>query len=247
MTETTLDGFLAGRLTIEQPRRGYRAGADPVILAAAVASGATRALELGCGVGTALCCLGARLPEVDLTGLEYDPGLADLARGNLERNGLEGRVITGDVAKMPPELLQERFDTVMMNPPFFDRSRGTAAEDRIRETGRGEQTPLARWLDAAARRLLPRGRLVMIHRTDRLPETFAAIPSRLGTIALRPLAAASNAAAERVLLTAIKEGRGKFTLFPPLILHAADGGDSAAATAILREGLSLDEASLRNR
>ena len=29
------DGFLGGRLEVLQPRRGYRAGADPVLLAAA--------------------------------------------------------------------------------------------------------------------------------------------------------------------------------------------------------------------
>ncbi|MDO9527017.1 MAG: hypothetical protein Q7J57_16005, partial [Gemmobacter sp.] len=31
----TLDAFLGGRLQISQPRQGYRAAADPVLLAAA--------------------------------------------------------------------------------------------------------------------------------------------------------------------------------------------------------------------
>ena len=38
MSETREDAFLGGRLTIRQPVRGYRAGADPVFLAAAVAA-----------------------------------------------------------------------------------------------------------------------------------------------------------------------------------------------------------------
>eukprot|EP01032_Pedospumella_encystans_P004933 gene4933-5857_t len=55
MIETTHDIFLKGALTIEQPSKGYRAGTDAVLLAAAAASiPVSKALEAGCGVGTAL-------------------------------------------------------------------------------------------------------------------------------------------------------------------------------------------------
>ena len=61
-TETTDNAFLGGRVQLLQPRRGYRAGVDPVLLAAAVAARPGEAvLELGCGVGTALLCLGCLL------------------------------------------------------------------------------------------------------------------------------------------------------------------------------------------
>ena len=36
MTETTEDRFLDGRLTVLQPKTGYRAATDPVLMAAAV-------------------------------------------------------------------------------------------------------------------------------------------------------------------------------------------------------------------
>jgi len=68
MTETTEDKFLGGSLSLLQPKTGYRAGADPVLLASAVDALATQSvLELGCGVGVALFCLmqrGAREPAV---------------------------------------------------------------------------------------------------------------------------------------------------------------------------------------
>ena len=35
-TELTYDAFLGGKLHLWQPRRGYRAGVDPVLLAASV-------------------------------------------------------------------------------------------------------------------------------------------------------------------------------------------------------------------
>ena len=75
------DGFLGGRLAIWQPRVGYRAAMDPVLLAAAVAARAGESvLELGCGVGVASLCLGSRVPGLALTGLELQPAYARLAR-----------------------------------------------------------------------------------------------------------------------------------------------------------------------
>ena len=50
--EITRDKFLGGRLVISQPKKGYRAGVDPVILAASIpARSGESILELGCGVG----------------------------------------------------------------------------------------------------------------------------------------------------------------------------------------------------
>lgn len=57
------DQFLGGRLMVAQPKTGYRAGVDPVLLAASVpAVRGESVLELGCGVGVASLCLAARVP-----------------------------------------------------------------------------------------------------------------------------------------------------------------------------------------
>ena len=95
------DGFLGGRLVLRQPARGYRAGADAVMLAAACPAGAgQRVLELGCGAGVALFCLGARVPGLALAGLERQPALADLARHNAAATGIPARIVTGDLAEV---------------------------------------------------------------------------------------------------------------------------------------------------
>lgn len=247
MSGTTRDGFLDGRLTIEQPKDGYRAGADPVLMAAAMAVGPGSAvLELGAGVGTALMCLGWRVPGLALAGLERDADLAELARRNAGANGIDAEIVTGDVGQMPTALRARRFDGVMLNPPFFDRRHGTPAEG-AREVGRGEtEVRLATWLKAASRRLAPRGRLVMIQRIERLPETLAALDGSLGDVTLHPVAATIDRPPERFLLTARKGARGPFSLAPALVMHGATG-DSPPARAILRDGASLEDAILTNR
>jgi tRNA1(Val) A37 N6-methylase TrmN6 len=85
--QVTVDGFLGGRLRLAQPETGYRAGIDPVLLAAACpAQTGQEVLELGCGVGVASLCLGWRVPGLALSGVEIMGDYAQIARENAARN-----------------------------------------------------------------------------------------------------------------------------------------------------------------
>ncbi|WP_172298868.1 tRNA1(Val) (adenine(37)-N6)-methyltransferase [Pseudoruegeria sp. HB172150] len=243
----TRDRFLGGRLSVWQPKRGqgYRAGVDPVLLAAAVtASPGDSVLELGCGAGVAALCLQARVGGLALTGLELQPDYAELARRNADEAGLPLRVVTGDLSRMPPELRAETFDHVLANPPYFRRERGTASAGG-RETALGESTPLSAWIDAAARRLKPRGTLTVIQKAERLPDLLAACDDRLGDLRLLPLAPRANRESELILLRARKGARGAFRLLPPVILHKGNihekDGDSYRDEigAVLRDSAAL--------
>ncbi|WP_127902669.1 tRNA1(Val) (adenine(37)-N6)-methyltransferase [Solirhodobacter olei] len=240
------DGFLGGRLRMLQPRAGYRAATDPVLLAAAVpARAGQRALELGCGAGVATLCLLARQPGVAATGVERQAAYADLARRNAARNGLELEVVAGDLARMPAELRARSFDHVLANPPYFPAGGGTAAADPGRETAQREETPLATWVDAAVRRLRPGGMLTMIQLAERLPDLLIACDGRLGSLTVLPLAPRVGRPAGRVILQARKGGRGAFRLLAPFVIHAGATHDgdresfTPAARAILREGAAL--------
>jgi tRNA1(Val) A37 N6-methylase TrmN6 len=240
------DAFLGGRLQLLQPRAGFRAAMDSVLLAAACAALPGQAvLELGCGAGVASLCLGARVPGLQLTGLELQPAYADLARRNAARSGIAMQVLAGDLAALPAALRAQSFDHVLANPPFFAHP-GAAAADPGRETAQREATPIAQWIDAGLRRLRPGGHLTLIFRADRLPEALAALPPRAGSIALRPIAPRAGAAAGRLLLRARKGGRGGLRLLAPFVMHAApqhlrDGEDlTPLARAILRDGAALD-------
>ena len=242
----TCDGFLGGSLRIWQPAKGYRAGVDPVVLAAAVPVRAGETvLELGCGVGTAALCLLARVPGARVTGLEVQPDYAALAERNAAENNTLLTLVQGDLAQMPAELRAQSFDHVIANPPYFERARGTAAADAGRDTALAGDTPLIAWMDAAARRLKPGGRLTVIQRAERLDDLLKACDDRLGHLRLLPLAAREGRAAERVLLHARKGGRGALRLLAPVILHDGarherDGDDySRTARAVLREGAAL--------
>ncbi|MCQ0971280.1 methyltransferase [Paracoccus sp. TK19116] len=245
MGGTRIDGFLNGRLQIEQPIDGYRAGADAVMLAAACpARPGETVVELGCGVGTASICLGWRVPGVTLTGLERQPDYAAMADRNAKRNDLPLSVVTGDLSRMPDTLKAASFDHVIANPPYFRDA--TPAPDALRAEARHEDTPLRAWVDAGLRRLRPGGHLLMIHRPERLNELLAALAGRAGAIAIMPIAAREGREAGRILLSARKEAKGALRLLAPFVMHAASAhsGDredlSPAASAVLREGAAIN-------
>src|ERR1700712_1484643 len=82
-SETTTDRFLDGRLTLRQFARGFRAGLDAVMLAAAVpARSGETVLELGSGAGTVSLCVAARVGGVLLTGAEIESELVALSNDN---------------------------------------------------------------------------------------------------------------------------------------------------------------------
>lgn len=222
------DRFLGGRLRLLQPRRGYRAGVDAVVLAASVpAQTGDRVLELGCGVGAASLCLGSRVPGLALTGVEVQPDYAALARENAARAGIALKVVEADLRALPESLRAEAFDHVLANPPYFRRDEGTAAQDAGRETALGETACLEDWIDVALRRLRTGGWLTLIHRIERLPGVLAALEGRAGATEVLPLVSRAGRAAGLFLLRSAKARRTPFRLAPALVMHAgaAHAGD----------------------
>ncbi len=238
----TDDGFLGGRLRIAQPAQGYRAGVDPVFLAAAVpAKAGERVLDLGCGVGTAALCLAARVPGLVLYGLELQEVYAALAERNAAANGIAMTVVRGDVVRMPAALKAESFDHVLMNPPYFDGARRSAARDSGRETALAGEADMGAWCDAALRRLRPGGMLSVIQVPERLPDLLHALTGR-AAIRLHPLAPREGRDASRILLLARKGGAAPLSLAAPTLLHRGatherDGENyTDVARKVLRDG-----------
>jgi tRNA1Val (adenine37-N6)-methyltransferase len=239
-TDLTDDAFLCGRLQLWQPRRGYRAATDPVLLAACVdARAGQRVLDLGCGAGAATLCLAARVPGLVHAGLEVQEDYADLARRNAMRNGVVMQVVTGDVADMP-RALRTDFDHAISNPPYYSPG-GTPSPDAGRAVALQVDTPIATWVTAGLRRLAPGGWLTMIIGVDLLPGALTLAPHAT----ILPLAPREGRAAARVILQVRKTGKQPFRLLAPFVIHAgpAHDGDresyTPAANAVLREGAAL--------
>lgn len=243
---TTEDSFLGGRLVVQQPKNGFRAGTDTVFLAAAIdAAPGQSFLELGCGVGTASLCLAERVPGLHITAVELQADYAALARSNAARNGHEISVVTSDIRDLPPEITARSYDQVFANPPFDDPAHHQAPADPGRRMAHVDQGVLD-WIEAAMRRLRPGGVLTLINRAERLQDMLVALDGcDCGDTEILPIAARAGRAAGRVLIRSKKLARGNLTLHSPFIMHdgkshSDDVDDlSIKARQILRDGGAL--------
>src|SRR5437764_7444189 len=97
--DTTVDTLLRGRVTLLQPKRGFRSSLDPVLLARFLAPPYGRFLDIGCGTGALSFSLLAGDARATGAGVELQPRLARLAALGRERNGVGERftMIEGDV------------------------------------------------------------------------------------------------------------------------------------------------------
>lgn len=235
------DGFLGGRLALMQPRTGYRAAIDPVLLAAFVpARPGERVLELGCGAGAASLCLATRVEALDLHGLEVQAAYAELARRNASDNALALTVHEGDLRAMPEAFRQAGFAQVLANPPYRPAASPASADAGRDRAQREGEASLAEWIDAGLRRLVPGGCLTLIHEAGRLGTILTELEGRAGAIEVLPVAPRSGEAAVRVLVRGRKGRSAALRLLPPLILHGEKGGGYAErAEAVLRAGAEL--------
>ena len=241
--ELSEDRLLGGRVVLCQPRAGYRAAIDPVLLAAAVpASSGDHILDIGCGVGAAALCLAARVAGCRITGLEAERDLVRLASENIALNGYGDRVfaILGDLLRPPPRLEPGGFAHVMANPPFLEAAAASPSPHRAKASANIEgEADLAAWVRFALTMVRAKGSVTFIHRADRLEQLLAQFAGRAGEIVVFPLWAGRDKPAKRVILRARKGIETPTRLTPGLVLHEADGRFTAEAEAVLRAAAPL--------
>lgn len=236
--------LLGGRARLRQPVRGYRAGLDAALLAVAVeAARGERVLEAGCGAGGALIPAALRSPGARFTGVERDGAARELARGNVELNGLADRVEVrgGDVGGGFRVLGLERFDAVFSNPPFFDDPAALRAPAPERRGAWMAEDGLGAWCAFLLAAVRDGGRITVIHRADRLSDLLAGLGAKAGSLAVRPVHPFADAPAKRVLVRGVRGGRAPLRLLPPLVLHDRSGEakHTDEADALLRGEAAL--------
>ncbi len=242
--DSTEDLLLGGRIRLKQPAVGYRVAIDPLFLAAAVpAEPHQLVLDVGCGAGAAMLCLAARVPHSRLVGLEMQRDLVRLAGDNIILNGLEARasVMIGDLLHAPPRLSPGAFDHVMANPPFHPRhaAEPAAASGKSAATIEGV-ADLADWVRFSLAMVRSKGTVTFIHRADRIDALLGQIAGRAGEVVVFPLWPGEGRAASRILVRVRKQVSAPARLAAGLVLHDPDGGLSAGAEGVLREGRGLD-------
>jgi tRNA1Val (adenine37-N6)-methyltransferase len=225
------DTLFDGRLICSQHRHGYRFSVDAVLIAhfcRPVNQG--RVLDLGCGCGVIGLILAHRWPKLQLTGLELQPALAQLARENVTANSFQDRfqVQEGDLCRINEHFRPESFDLVVSNPPYRKTGTGRINPKDECAIARHELTAdMNALIRAAAFAVKNRGAVACIYPAERLATLTAAmmaqrlVPKRLQPVYSYP----EDSRAGLIMLEAIKNGGEGLKLLPPLYIYQCKNRD----------------------
>lgn len=247
---TSIDAFLDGRFTLEQPSKGPRAAIDALILAAIVPcheGEEGRVLDAGCGSAAIALSLATRFSRIHVTGVERESEIADLARRNIAHNKMNERVsiIEADLIRPLGELAEhglepQSFSHVVANPPFYRADQSRVCKDDSKSAAhRLQGGELAEWVRFLTAMAAAKASVSLIHRPEALPELLELLHGRFGALKIVPVYSDPQSAAIRILVQGIKGSRAPMSLLPGLVLRAQEGRYTKEAEAILRDGKAL--------
>ena len=145
-----MSNLLPGERIDELQRNGYRIiqnpekfcfGMDAVLLSGfARAKKHENCLDLGCGNGIIPILMEAKTAGNHFTGLEIQPGSADMARRSVALNDLQDRIdiVEGDIKDASKIFGASSFHVVTANPPYMIGTHGENSPSTAKAIARHE-------------------------------------------------------------------------------------------------------------
>lgn len=211
---------------IIQKEQGFCFGMDAVLLSdfASVRDGG-RVLDLGTGTGILPILMEAKTKASYLAGLEIQSEMAKMARRSVQLNHLESKIeiVEGDIKEASAIFSHDSFDVITSNPPYMIGQHGLVNPSDTKAVARHEILCTFSDISDAARKLLKnRGKLFLVHRSFRLAE----ILNQLSKDGLEPkrirfVHPYQEKESNIFLLEAVKGGKSRMVIEPPLIVYKA--------------------------
>ncbi|KUO76797.1 MAG: hypothetical protein APF77_21250 [Clostridia bacterium BRH_c25] len=173
LQDETVDDLQNGYKII-QKSHAFRFGVDAVLLADfANIKHEHSVIDLGTGTGIIPILIYAKKKPSEITAVEIQRDMADMAERSIKLNGLGNniKVLCMDLKDAPMLLGKARYDCVVTNPPYVKKESGINNPSESKAIARFEiMCSLEEVLMAAKELLKPGGKLFMVHRTDRLAD-----------------------------------------------------------------------------
>lgn len=223
---------------------GFRTSLDSVMVAAACpAKTGDKVLDMGAGVGGATFCLLYRVPDIHVTGVEWERAYYDLALRNITLNNAHGKAdfIHSDIRDFGVEG-KPIYHHIMVNPPFNEAGQHLPSSDEVKAKALGHldsDLTLEDWILAGYRLLKSGGSLTIIYPTSGTDKIIRAMGKKFGAIEIIPLWPRAGVDSKRVIIRAIKGRHTPCIIRAGLVLHEADGRYTVEADKVLRDGLGI--------
>lgn len=219
-----IDDLQCNGYKIIQDTDGFCFGMDAVLLAnyaLSAVNSESKLLDLCSGTGIVPLLIAAKTECRELTGIELQADVADMASRSIELNNQEHRMkmIQGDLREIKLMGMDSSMNVVTCNPPYMNAGLKNATDRKL--ISRHEvMCTLKDVCYAAAYTLKSNGKFFMVHRPNRLVDIFNELRrAHLEPKRMRLVYPYENSEANMVLLEAVKGGRVQLTVEKPLVVY----------------------------
>ncbi|ELW0116144.1 tRNA1(Val) (adenine(37)-N6)-methyltransferase [Staphylococcus pseudintermedius] len=162
-----------------------------------------------------------------ITGVEIQPQLVNMAVRSVQYNHLEDRItmVEMDINALIQAYSPAQFDLITCNPPYFKANQTNQHQLEAHKIARHEiYCTLDDCLRVSNHLLKEGGRVVMVHRAERMLDLFEAMrhyriePKRLHMIFSKP-----GKAAQTIVVEGRKGGRQGLDIAPPFYIYDEQG------------------------
>jgi tRNA1Val (adenine37-N6)-methyltransferase len=236
----TLDNIAGGQIKVLQKARGYRFSIDALLLSHFVRlRHGEHVLELGTGSGVISMILAGRWEGVEVTGIDIQAEMVEMAGRSVAINKLVEKVEIrrADVRDIKNIFPPRSFDVVVSNPPYRKIHSGRINHDREKALARHEIAgAIGDFLQAAVYVLKPASRAYFIYPATRMVELLNSMRNaRVEPKRLRMVYSNDKTAGKFVLVEAISEGGEELEVLPPLLIYNEKGAYTEEMMDIFRE------------
>ena len=219
-----IDDLQCNGYKIIQDTDGFCFGMDAVLLAnyaLSAVNSETKLLDLCSGTGIVPLLIAAKTECRELTGIELQADVADMASRSIELNHQEHRmkIIQGDLREIKQMGMDSGMNVVTCNPPYMNAGLKNSTDRKL--ISRHEvMCTLKDVCYAAAYTLKSNGKFFMVHRPNRLVDIFNELRrAHLEPKRMRLVYPYENSEANMVLLEAVKGGKVQLTVEKPLVVY----------------------------
>lgn len=227
--EERIDDLEINNLKIIQNPNYFCFGIDAVLLSdfCKIIKDNSTVLEIGTGNGIIPILLSAKTKLNKIHSIEIQKELYDLAIRNVELNHLEHliNIINDDFNNIEKYFKENTFDAIITNPPYKKRGTGIVNENKYIEVSKHETTCSLEDIIKKSKLLLkPLGKLLMIHRPDRLVDILYLMRKyNIEPKRLRFVHSNKSQPPVLVLIEGIKNSKPFLTIENPLYIYNSDG------------------------
>ena len=216
-------------LKIIQNKEGFCFGIDSILLSdfAKNIKKEARVLDLGTGTGIIATLLCGKTQLSEITGIEVQKEVYDMAKRSIQLNHLEDRfkIIQDNILNLNNHFEKNTFDAIVTNPPYKKKETGIQNEDIRKLISRHEiEANIEDFIKISKDMLKDKGEFYIVYRPERLVDLLTLMRKyKIEPKKIRFVYSNVNAVSKLVLVQGVKNARPFLKLEPNLYIYDEKG------------------------